>query len=512
MRRETSGTFPHDFTRARPQTGHGPVMKNAMTRMSTAYWRFLDRFIPDAVMDDREAANQARMFLVSHTVGPILGNSVPLAIFAFDPTPTFDTAILALAISSFWVFPVLLRQGFGYRKLVTVSVFVLNFCILWSMFFNGGVASPTVQWILVIPILSLFYIGGETRMRLRLLMVSGASFATFLTCYFALRPEPNDLPAYAMHGLGAVSTIAALCYVATMAIYYSRIFDAGRELEYEVHRRRLVMEEVRQAVITIEKASTAKADFLARMSHELRTPLNAIIGYGQILKEEAVDVDDKLLGKDVDKILDAGQYLLRLINMILDLSKIEAGRMRFSTRAYDLKGLIEACVDQRRLEIEANGTRVVIDVDPGVETVETDRGRFLQIMDAMLENSAKHTVAGTITLRAIRGPSGAGEVPTFRVSVADTGTGIEEDILATLFTTLSHSREASASRYGGTGLKLTVTGALCKALGGRITAASTVGKGSVFTVTLPSRSNSAAGEKDQEVLARPTLPLVASAA
>src|SRR6185437_15489228 len=216
--------------------GGGP-MSAFKQRLATAgawYLRRLEYFIPPDMRADREASNQAKMFLISHSMGPILGNAVPLAVLLFNPTPRLDAVILAVAITMFWVFPFLLRRGVKYELLVLTSVVNLNFCILWSCYFYGGVSSPTLPWLLTIPILSLFYIGGEKRLQPHLLAISAGSFAIFITAYNLLPPPAIDMPPTAIHGLGIVSTTAALCYVATMAIYYARIFDAGVELEKEV--------------------------------------------------------------------------------------------------------------------------------------------------------------------------------------------------------------------------------------------------------------------------------------
>ncbi len=212
--------------------------KSLLARAANRYLRLIEYFIPDNMRDDREATNQARMFLISHSMGPILGNAVPLAVLLFNPTVRPDALVLSAFITMFWVFPFLLKLGVNYQALVLTSVVNLNFCILWSCYFYGGVSSPTLPWLLIIPILSLFYIGGERRLQPHLLAISAGAFALFLEIYTALPPPPIEMPEYAIHGLGIVSTTAALCYVATMAIYYARIFDAGIELEHEVRRRR----------------------------------------------------------------------------------------------------------------------------------------------------------------------------------------------------------------------------------------------------------------------------------
>src|SRR5690606_33961962 len=253
-------------------------VRRSVGRLALACERLIARFMPESLAEDRAGANRARMFLISHLFGPVLGNTVPLALFVFDPTPGWNTAVLAASISLFWVFPFLLRRGIAYERLVLLSVVNLNFAILWSCYHNGGVASPTLTWALIIPILSLFYLGGERRLQRQLLGITAGSFAIFLAAYILLQPTPNDIPETAMIGLGAVSTVATLAYVAFMAVYYARVFDAGVDLEIEVRRRRQMADELRRAIVHAHRIGSARAEFLARMSHEIRTPLNAIIG------------------------------------------------------------------------------------------------------------------------------------------------------------------------------------------------------------------------------------------
>lgn len=477
------------------------AFKQRLASAGAWYLRRLEYFIPPRMRADREASNQAKMFLISHSMGPILGNAVPLAVLVFNPTPRLDAVILAIAITMFWVFPFLLRWGVKYELLVLTSVVNLNFCILWSCYFYGGVSSPTLPWLLTIPILSLFYIGGEKRLQPHLLAISAGSFAIFLTAYNLFPPPPIDMPLTAIHGLGIVSTTAALCYVATMAVYYARIFDAGIELEKEVRRRREVMDQLRDAVAAADRDGSAKAEFLTRMSHELRNPLNAVIGYSQILREDATEGGETMMLEDLDRIHEAGQYLLRLVNMILDLAKLEAGRMQFDVKAHSLAELVGNAVAAKRQIIELNENRVVLDLDPALPEVKVDRVRFAQVLEAIVENAAQHTQAGTLTIRSQA--QVVGDDTAFSISVIDSGAGIAPDILPTLFETFTASRDASNGRYGGTGLNLTVTHHLCKAMGGTIEVESTVGEGSCFTIVLPLRPPAAAAA----ALALPPEPL-----
>lgn len=452
--------------------------------IANSYQELIEYFVPLSLNGDRDASNQARMFLISHTFGPILGNTVPLALFVFDPTPNWDIFILSMSITAFWIFPFLLRAGVRYEFLVITSVINLNFCILWSCYFNGGITSPTLLWLLIIPILSLFYIGGDKRLQVYLLSIFAFSFVIFLGAYNFFSPPLNDIPDIALQALGIVSTSAALAYVATMAIYYSRIFDAGVELENEVQRRRKAMHELRDAVATADRAGKMKAEFLARMSHELRTPLNAVIGYSQILKEDALEVGGPQMDEDVDRIHDAGQYLLRLINMILDLSKIEAGRMQFDVKVHSLRDIIQTAISTERNLIDKNNNKLHVRFDQDVNFIETDEARMVQIIDAILQNSANYTENGDINIICGRSVDANG-AEHYEIAIRDTGCGITADRLPVLFDTLIDSRDASSSKYGGTGMKLTVIKKLCCAMGGDVLVESAPGKGSCFTIIIP---------------------------
>ena len=452
-------------------------------KFGSGYSRLVDFFIPSALLFDREAANYARMFLISHILGPFMGMTVPLCLYILDPTPGFDIGILLLSILGFWIFPFLLRAGVRYSWLVLASILNLHFAVLWSCYFHGGSTSPTLGWVMIIPILSVFYIGGERRLKLHLLFTSGASGLVFLAIYFLFPPGINDMSAAALRGLGAVSTVATLCYVAVMAIYFASVFDAGEELEIEVKHRRGLAVELRHAVAIANKASSAKSAFLAGMSHELRTPLNAIIGYGELLLDDADDSGNEQLRHDVRQIVHASRYLVRLINMILDLSKVEVGQMEFDLQPCALAPLVCEVVAGRREAIEAQGNSIVLKFDGAPANVLADTSRLREILDGLLENAGRHTQNGTITVSAVNQPNADGLF--FCISVTDTGEGIDPDAARTVFEAFSTSRCAMTGDYGGTGLNLTVAYSLCQAMGGSISVESEQGVGSTFQIVLP---------------------------
>jgi len=455
-----------------------------LKKLGARYQRLIDYFVPDAIRADREASNQARMFLISHTIGPILGNSVPIALFFVDPAPGLDILLLSVSVTAFWIFPFLLRRGWDYNALVITSVLNLNFVIYCASYFNGGVLSPTLPWILLIPILSFFYIGGNARLQGTLMSIFAGAFALFLILYYTTNPPTKNIPEVALVTLGGVSTIAALCYVATMAIYYARIFDAGVELEGEVRRRRQAMDKLRAAIVAADEAGLHKAEFLARMSHELRTPLNAVIGYSQILREDALETDNLQMRDDVDRIHDAGQYLMRLINFVLDLSKIESGRMQFKVEDHQLIEILQDAMAAVRPAMKAAGNTVDLFIETRQSDVSIDRERLLQVLNAVLDNIPVHAPGTHVDIHCR--DNGAGrQGDGYEIRVSDNGAGIPAGQLATLFESLIDRRDAAASKYGGTGLNLTVAHKLARAMGCDLSVESEVGKGTCFIVLVP---------------------------
>jgi signal transduction histidine kinase/CheY-like chemotaxis protein len=231
----------------------------------------------------------------------------------------------------------------------------------------------------------------------------------------------------------------------------------------------------------LEMASEHKSAFLASMSHELRTPLNAIIGYSEMLYETAQDEGQEEFLPDLAKIRDAGRHLLGLINDILDLSKIEAGRMELYLEEVDLAGL----VDEVRSIVEplaaANANRLEIICPAGLGTFHTDRTKLKQSLLNLLSNAGKFTHEGRIKLEVRPSDS------EIALIVSDTGIGMTEEQQGRLFQAFSQADASTTRRYGGTGLGLAITKHFCEMLGGSIAVESTPGHGSIFTITLPDR-------------------------
>src|SRR3984885_13345727 len=352
-------------------------MKNSLMQMIAALDRLVNYFIPPAIMADREARKRAHVFLISHILGPFIGNVVPATLYFLDPNPGEEGAILAISITSFWIFPPLLRAGVSYNPLALVSIQNLIFCILWSCYFYGGVTSPTLAWVLTIPLLAFFYLGSSASLRMIVIGMFVVNLATFCGFYFyGYHPSPDDLPSDAMQGLGLISTVAAALYVAMMALYYAKIQTSPGELESEMRQHMATASALRLATIEAERAGAAKAEFLAKMSHELRTPLNAVIGYSQILLEDAEDEGDVEAIADLGKIHGAGQHLLKLVNEILDLSKIEAGKMELDLEEIHLAELLSEIISAGRPAAVKNGNEVVCRLASNLGTALCDAGKF----------------------------------------------------------------------------------------------------------------------------------------
>jgi signal transduction histidine kinase/DNA-binding response OmpR family regulator len=232
-----------------------------------------------------------------------------------------------------------------------------------------------------------------------------------------------------------------------------------------------------------ESANRTKSTFLANMSHELRTPMNAIIGYSEMLIEEAEDLDQKSFVPDLQKVRNAGKHLLALINDILDLSKIEAGKMSIFLEQFQLSEMINDVVGTVQPLIEKNANRLEVKADPSLGAMRADLTKVRQTLFNLLSNASKFTEKGVITLAADRVADAAGD--RIRISVTDTGIGMTAEQLGRLFQAFSQADASTTRKYGGTGLGLVISRKFCQMMGGDITVESTPGVGTTFAIDLP---------------------------
>ena len=232
-----------------------------------------------------------------------------------------------------------------------------------------------------------------------------------------------------------------------------------------------------------EEASRAKSQFLASVSHELRTPLNAIIGYSELLGEEVEELGVAQLGDDLDRIHASGRLLLSLINDILDLSKVEAGKMEIHCETFPLAPLVKEAAATVGPLVEKNANRLVVEGAATAGTMHADRTKLMQMLLNLLSNACKFTRQGTITFSVSRDAADGDGRVVFRVR--DTGIGMTEEQMGKLFQAFSQAEASTASRYGGTGLGLAITKRFSRLMDGDVVVESTPGTGSTFTLTLP---------------------------
>ncbi len=258
-----------------------------------------------------------------------------------------------------------------------------------------------------------------------------------------------------------------------------------QELEQEVFQRKQTQEELLNAKHAAEEANRAKSTFLANMSHELRTPLNAIIGYSEMLEEETRDSGKIENVQDLKKIQSAGKHLLSLINDVLDLSKIEAGKMGLHLETFDVSQVIEEMVTTLQPAAAKNANSIHVHLAENLSVMKADITKVRQILFNLLSNACKFTDHGTISVDVDQIKVEDRDWIQFRVS--DTGIGISAKQKENLFQEFAQADASIARKYGGTGLGLAITHRFVQLMKGRINVESEPGQGAIFTVQLPAQ-------------------------
>ena len=237
---------------------------------------------------------------------------------------------------------------------------------------------------------------------------------------------------------------------------------------------------LRRAKEAAEEANRTKSQFLANVSHELRTPLNSVIGFATILLKNK---NANLTAEDLnflERIQVNGRHLLSLINDMLDLTKIEARKVELQITSVALDALVRETIAQQESLIRDRPIEFVADLPPTVASIQTDPEKLRQVIINLLSNALKFTEHGQVTIRLVTGP---GHQP-LRLEVSDTGIGIPREKLGLIFEAFQQADASTSRKYGGTGLGLTISQALCRLLGFRIEVTSEVGRGSTFSIIL----------------------------
>ncbi|MCX7359937.1 MAG: ATP-binding protein [Alphaproteobacteria bacterium] len=284
----------------------------------------------------------------------------------------------------------------------------------------------------------------------------------------ALRTLNNELSAAAAVDIS--ETTASLAQMLSVLVDRSAALERG-------------VDDLAHARHEADAANLAKSQFLANMSHELRTPLNAIIGYTEMLQEDAEDNGDERAVQDLNRILTAAKHLLSLIGEILDLSKIEAGRMEAIPAKFDLLDVLEELIETVRPIATSNGNEITISGTPFAGDINTDSLKLGQCVLNLLSNAAKFTKNGKIDVAFDRKLHNG--VEQLFITVRDTGIGMSKEHVSRLFQPFVQADPSITQQYGGTGLGLTITRRLSQLLGGDVTVKSALGEGSAFTLHVP---------------------------
>jgi PAS domain S-box-containing protein len=264
--------------------------------------------------------------------------------------------------------------------------------------------------------------------------------------------------------------------------------EAGEVAYYEgtvsdITESKRAQEEMRRARVAAEEASRSKSQFVANMSHELRTPLNAIIGYSELMREEAEEMELPSFVKDLLKIEGAGKHLLELINSVLDIAKIEAGKMDVHAERFEVAAMVKEVTATIAPVVEKNGNHFAVSVAPEVGVMHSDLTKLRQSLFNLLGNAGKFTKEGIVSLTVTKEIMRDREFVFFRV--ADTGVGMTREQSDRLFKAFTQADSSTTRKFGGTGLGLAITREFSRLLGGETTVESALGRGSTFTLKLP---------------------------
>jgi signal transduction histidine kinase len=295
-------------------------------------------------------------------------------------------------------------------------------------------------------------------------------------------------------GVVVFAGCASLYLAGDFARTYRNLASATAEIEIKNRDLAAANEAAEASRLAADEANKAKSGFLANMSHELRTPLNAIIGYTEMVSEELEEVGAKSLKPDLDKVVAAAKHQLSLVNDILDLSKIEAGKMTLFLEEFDVAKLVDEVAATVQPLVARKSNHLEVDCPADLGMMRADQTKVRQTLFNLLSNASKFTERGTIRLSVKRedvkrenatGASAPNHESRFTFHVQDTGIGMTPEQVGKLFQAFEQADSSTSQKYGGTGLGLAISRKFCQLMGGDISVTSEAGKGSVFTVILP---------------------------
>ncbi|GMV99858.1 MAG: hypothetical protein AMXMBFR84_09970 [Candidatus Hydrogenedentota bacterium] len=451
---------------------------------------------------DAEEYARARLILWSSVVF-----LVPIAVYSpiylMFEHPYGAWVILSMTPAPVLV-PLALRFSTSTRIPARVMCASILYCEILLTYSGGGLEAPNLPWFVVVPMCAAVVSGIASAALWALLTVAAVAALYILGVNGQLPVPPAHFDNHP--GLMALMSITGVIFiVAVLCGVFERnrmrsfriLTDRTRELTQlnnllssEISERRRFERELRQAKETAEKATAAKSLFLANVSHEVRTPLNGLVGMTQMLGESPLTSEQR---DCVDVINRSAQSLLRIINDILDITKIEAGKIELESIPLNLRDLVEETAELVALRAETKGLSLSVYFDPAApEAVVGDPLRLRQIVTNLADNAVKFAHEGHV--RIFVRPDGVHDgLVTYQIAVADTGIGLTDDQMNLLFREFTQADASTTRRFGGTGLGLAIVKGLAEQMGGEVGVNSTHGVGSTFwvRVTLPLQSSAA---------------------
>jgi signal transduction histidine kinase len=449
-------------------------MGDDATRMHPLSLRFRDAALEASFVED-QARKAVRIFRMAAVLGVAITVSWGVLAY-FVPMSSGPRSQFILAMLSAFLPIYVLGYAFSYTRgflRQQQRATLTGFCLVSVGLTRVASWMPHEMFAGILSIVAMHTIGAYTLVRLRFPAACVGGWFTLVMFLGFLASTP-------MSGAGLIRIGVLLTVANAVGMFGCYSIDLYIRREYVAMRLREQAElEARRARDQAEAATRAKSDFLANMSHELRTPLNAIIGFSEVLEERMFGEMNDKQAEYIHDIHTSGRHLLSLINDILDLSKVEAGRMELDVTTFDLPSAIDNAVVLVRERAGRHGITLDVDVDRSLGDFRGDERKFKQIVLNLLSNAVKFTPEGgkiTVTAR----PRSA----LIEVAVADTGTGIARDDLPHVFEEFRQVGTDQVRKAEGTGLGLTLTKRFVELHGGAIRVESALGKGSTFTFTL----------------------------
>jgi len=448
-------------------------------------WTRLVSFVA-APGDDDETLRKKRLLLVVVLAKAPVCPSLAVAFYSLGVPLAALVPVVYQVLTVASVIAFLVTRNFGRFRFQQALLIFLGPIALH--YFLGGFlnSSGVILSAFLAPLIAILFHGGRQSwpwfVALWLVLLTLAAIDSRLAAEAHTLPDSARV-ALLLFNIGGVGS---LTYAGIR--YHASLLDAEKAEQVSLNARltltagelSLALARLEETNVALAEAGRQKSRFLANMSHELRTPLNAIIGYSEMLEEQVSELGRPSFTQDLEKIHVSGRHLLGLIDNVLDLSKIEAGRMQLFAERVDVAALIADLVTVAEPLTTKKTNRLLVETDGDLGTLNTDCTKVRQVLLNLLSNSAKFTERGAITLAAKAEPDGR----VLRFSVHDTGMGMTPEQQGRLFEEFSQAEAGTYRHFGGTGLGLALSRRLARILGGDITVESARGVGSTFTFTV----------------------------